>query len=560
MYSIPAVITLTEFRRTVRVAAGDRKKALMLLGLALFIFGPITAIGTLALSDAGERVAAGTVEMAGFMTLTDVVTVTDIVTGGAAMVWLLFVVLAAMRTVTTVGKIDEPAFLLLSTSLRNVVIGLLGAEFLGFVAWFAVPLLVLASAFAYGAGTVAPVLLAPLVVCLLMVSAIPIGFGIGICIRHVLTTHESIARYRTPLFVAIALAYFAAVSTDLWSSLMETLFTLLQDSPLGWPGHLLLLGIPNVSPSIGPAVGAIVGIALVTPIAVVTGVAVARIHWYADPVQFGDDSVTESDSTDQLASLLGTILDRRTLTVTLTAIRRTKRAPIRLLYVAYPLLGILPFAGDIVQTGTVPSFVAVLLGVYVVWGSGVLFTLNPLGDLGRAMPAVLTATISGRHLITGRVVASALVSVPIGILVSAVAGVASPLSMTETGTLVAATAVGTVAAPGLATGVGTAFPRFGSVRLTNNREAVMPSKSAFIVYSLVIGLTVAAAAVLYVDSAPTIVATVLSALVSSVPSLEVSVSPELITGISWIVVPVGLLSPIGSFVYAIREFDEFRFD
>lgn len=554
MTTVTQVIARTEFRRSVRIAAGDWKKALLLLGLGVFIFGPITAIGTFALSSAGERVAAGTVEVLG------PVTVTDVVTGGAAMFWLLLVAMATIRTVTAVAKLDEPAFLLLSTSLRNVVLGLLGAELLGFTVWLAVPTMVLAGAFAYGAGTALPIFLAPLVVVFLAASAIPIGFVVGIWIRHVFTAYESVARYRTPIFAAIALGYFGLVFSDMWASLMDALFALLQDSPLGWPGHILLFGIPNVSASIGPVIGAFVGFALVMPLALVVGIASARIHWYADIARTEDESVAEADSSERLDGLLSLILDRRTQVITLTAIRRTKRAPIRLVYVAYPLFGIFPFGQDIIQTGTVPSIVAVLLGVYVVWGSGVLFTLNLLGDLGRAMPTVLTSTVSGRQHVTGHVVASALVGIPVALLVSILAGIASPLSMVETGALVAGTTVGAVVAPALASGIGAAFPRFGSVHITSNREAVMPSKAAFVIYSLAIALPMAAAAVLYVESAPALVATLLTALLSFIPSIEVTVPTSLLTDASWIVLVAGLLAPFASFYHAIRRFNEYTLD
>ena len=554
MTTVTQIIALTEFRRSVRIAAGDRKKVLMLLGIGVIILGPVTVIGTIALSSAGERVAAGTVEVF------DLISVTDVVTGGAAMFWLLLVAMATIRTVTAVAKLDEPAFLLLSTSLRNVVLGLLGAELLGFTVWLAVPTMVLAGAFAYGAGMVLPVFLAPLVVVFLAASAIPVGFVVGIWIRHVFTVYESVARYRTPFFVAIALGYFGLVFSDVWASLMDALFALLQDSPLGWPGHILLFGIPNVSPSLGPLVGAFVGMALVTPLALMVGIASARIHWYADIARTEDESVAEADSSERLDGFLSLVLDRRTRVITQTAVRRTKRAPIRLVYVAYPLFGILPFGRDIIQTGTVPSIVAVLLGMYVVWGSGVLFTLNLLGDLGRAMPTVLTSTVSGRQHVTGHVVAGALVGVPVALLVSALAGIASPLSMVETGALVVGTTVGAVVAPGLATGIGAAFPRFGSVRVTSNREAVMPSKAAFMLYSLAIMLPMAGAAVLYVESAPELVATVLTALLSFIPSVEVTVPPSLLTGASWIVLVAGLLLPFASFYHAVRRFNEYTLD
>ncbi|MCU4739957.1 hypothetical protein OB955_10500 [Halobacteria archaeon AArc-m2/3/4] len=550
---VPLVVARTEFRRTLRVVAGDRTKVLMLAAVALLALGPMTAVGTWGLSVAGERVAAGSVDVFG-------VTIPEILTGVSALVWLGLTLMATLRTTTAVADLDEPACLLLSTSLPNVVVGLIGAEVVRFTSWLLVPVLVLSGAFAYGAGTALPVIFALVLFALVVPSALSVGFVLGIWIRHLITVYEPIARYRTPLFVLVGIVYFGAIATGRFETVTVVLFETLGDSPLGWPGHILLLGIPNVSPTTIPLVGAFVGTAAVTVLAVALGVASARIHWYADPARTDDDDDAAAErSSDRLGNLLSYGLERPVRTVTVTAIRRTKRAPVRLLYVAYPLFGAFYIVQDIVQTGTISSFVAVVCCLYVVWGSGVVFTLNPLGDLGRALPAVLTSTVSGRRATTGLVAAGALVAAPIAIVVSLVVGVASPLSLRDTGFLLVGTVLGTIAAPALATGVGTVFPRFGSVKVTNNREAVMPSKTAFAVYTAAIAVPVVAAAVLYADASEPLAA-VATAILSLAPWFDLTVPATLFARLSWIALPVGLLAPIVSALYAAERFDRYRLE
>ncbi len=512
------------------------------------MFGPLTAIGLLILPKLGEQVASGTV------TAATAETVTDVVTGGAALFWLLLILITVMRTVTSAADIDEPAFLLLSTPVRNTVVGAIATEIGVFALWLLPTSILYAAMFAYGAGTVLPVIVAPVLIGLILLSAVPVGFVIGIWIHHLLTVYEPVAQYRTLLIVAFWIAYIGVFMTDRIETVFGPLFTALQSSPLGWPGHVLLLGIPGLEPSMTGLAGAIVGSALVTGFAIAVAIPSARQHWFSDPARTEDEVIEEETSSDRLSGLLSGGVSRPVRTVTVTAIRRTKRAPIRLAYAAYPLFGVVGFARQIIESGTVPSFVAVLFCLYVVWAAGVLFTLNPLGDLGPALPAVLTSTLTGRQAIRGRILASTLVGVPFALVASLAFGLASPLSLERTAVLVAGTTVGAVVTPALAAGVGTAFPRFDSVNVTNNREAVMPSKTSFVVYTLAIALPAVAAIVLYLE-APELIASLLSSLSGWTPLPSITVPERAITIGAWTVLIGGLLAPVISYRYAVEQFD-----
>ncbi|WP_222916984.1 hypothetical protein [Natrinema sp. SYSU A 869] len=541
-------IARTEVRRTIRAVADNRTKLLMMAVVVLFALGPVTAVALLIFPALGEEAATGS------LSATDAATVTEFVTGGTAVLWLFLVVMAIMRTVTEVADVDEPAFLLLSTTVRNAVIGVVAAEIALFAIWLVPPTVLSATAFAYGAGTVLPVIVAPLLIGLVLCTAVPVGFTIGVWIRHLVTVYEPIARYRTLLFAAFWAVYFGAVATGGFNAVMGTLFTALQASPLGWPGHLLVVGIPGIDSSatgIGAAIG---GSLLVVGLAIAAAIPSAERHWFADPARTEDEEVDETTSSDRLAGLLSGTLSRPVRTVTVTAIRRTKRAPIRLVYVGYPLLGALGFVRQIIELGTIPSFMAVLFSLYVVWAAGVLFTLNPLGDLGPALPAVVPSTLTGQQAIRGRIIAGVLISIPFALGISLVTGFVSPLSLEQTAALVAGTAVGAVATPALAAGIGSAFPRFGSVSVTNNREAVMPSKTAFVVYTLAIVLPTVAAVVLSLE-APDLIAGLIASAAAVTPLSELSISARTITVGAWIVLIAGLIAPVISYRYAVERFD-----
>ena len=420
------IVAGTQIRRVLRQVAASKTKILLYVVAGVVGMGPLLVIGTLLLSTAGEQLASGTIDSA------DLEPVPGIVSGVTAVFLIGLTVMATIRGFTNIGDVDEPACLLISTSLRNAAVGLVGAELALFGLWLAPLTLVLSGSFAYGARTPLPVLTASVVLLVLLLVAVPVGFVVGVCIRHLLTVYEPIARYRTPLLVVLGVAYFAAIALGWYGSITTLLFELLGDSPLGWPGHVLLVGVPSVPFSAGKAVAGVAGVFVIAPVAMVAGFRAAAYHWFADPVQ-SDEAAEEIESGDRLASLLDAVVSKPVRTVTVTAIRRTKRAPIRLLYVAYPLFASTFFIQEIARTGTLPSYGAIALGLYVVWGAGAAFALNLLGDHGPAMESVLISTVSGREVVGGTVLAAAVVGAPVALLVTPVAGFVSRFRLPRRG-------------------------------------------------------------------------------------------------------------------------------
>ena len=157
MSRIPLLVARTEFRRTVRAVSDERTKLLVMALLAVFMVGPITVVGAYLLPELGAQVAHT-------VTPDEAALATEIVTGGVAVGWLFLAFMAAIRAFTTTADPDEPAFLFVSTSLRNTVVGVVAAEILLFAVWIVPPAILLSAAFAHGAGTVLPPLFAALFV------------------------------------------------------------------------------------------------------------------------------------------------------------------------------------------------------------------------------------------------------------------------------------------------------------------------------------------------------------------------------------------------------------
>ncbi|SDJ79293.1 hypothetical protein SAMN05216226_10999 [Halovenus aranensis] len=542
-------IAQTEVRRTLRTIRADRTKLLIFAMLGLVLVAPVLLFGSLLLSTAGEELVAGDIAS------DDIETIESTVLGTVAVGVVGLTVFGTARAMTTVADIDEPAALLLSTRLRNVVAGLVLKESIVVLLWLAGPVVVLSSAFAWGAT--APLVPVFALVALLTVvgTAVSVGFVVGLCLRHLLTVYEPIAQYRTVVFALLGLAYFASIAFGWLNRVTAVLFDLLGNSPLGWPGQLVLVAAPVVDGVWWATIASVAGAAGLALAALAVAVRLGELHWFADPASSDSKTV---ESNDRLGSLLAGFAARPVRTVTVTAIRRARRAPVRLFYVAYPLLGTIAFIGDVIETGEVPVAAAVLFAVYVAWAAGALFTLNLLGDHGPALPAVLTATVSGREVVGGTVLAGVICMAPLALVVPLAAGLLSPLALTETLLLTAGTVVGTLLTPVLAVGVGAAFPRFGSVRITTNREAVMPSKSAFVLYSLAVLFPLGAGGVLWLDGGTEFVAATLSGLLTLVPRIELTVPESVVTGAAVAVLAAGILAPPLSVRYAVRRFDEYR--
>lgn len=282
-------------------------------------------------------------------------------------------------------------------------------------------------------------------------------------------------------------------------------------------------------------------------------VAAARLaerHWFADPAR--DSRPTNRAARTRRIGPFDGIVSRPTRSVARVVWLRARRAPIRLLYAVYPLFGLLVFANDL---SAVLSYLPVVLTLYVIWAAGAAFTLNPLGDQAGALAATLTTPVDGERFVRGHLVVATTVFVPLALVVSLASALLVGYSIERVVLLGGASVVGTVGATALAVGVGSLFPRFGSVRLSGSHEAVMPSKSAFVAYSLMLGLVVASIALIASEPARTTLALLGTGLV--LDRFSLALAPDMVLTAA-VIGLIGLLSiPLLAYTYAVRSFDRF---
>ena len=487
MRTVPRVIAGTEFRRTLRIIFADPTKVLTLGVLAIIGVGPML----LGLGLGGYLL--GTMIHQGVLARMVPGEATVLIRGTVAVAWIVICGLAILRASTQTATLSQPDMLLISTSVRNIVVGVIYGELVRFAlvllpltALFAIPM---AHAMERPGVAIALIFL----VFFLLLTAVPVGFPIGVGIRHLVTTYRPIARLRVPLILGLLGGYLALLLTGRFGPGMVWLAEVAQQSALGWPGEVILHVLPTVTGDPWPVVGAIALTVLVIPIALEIGVWVATIHWYRDRGHTAGGLRWPDIGVDRIEGLTERWVNRPAFVICVTTLRRTKRAPIRMLYVSYPVLGSIFFIAEIIRRGEIPLVFFVIVSVYMIWAIGALVTLNPLGDLGPAIPTVVASPLSGATVMRGYRLAAWGIGIPLAIVVVASAAIFGTMGNQALGWLAVGTVAGTLLVPSVALGIGSMFPRFGSVRVARKREAVMPSKLAFGIYSSVLSVPTTAA-------------------------------------------------------------------
>ena len=473
--------------------------------------------------------------------------------------WLAMVAFGIISGVGSEGEVDNQAAILTIRPPKDVAGGLLLAAVLGYAPLLCLPALAGGAGIAVGVGTPAPVagILAGSV--LLLVTGVTVGFACGLTLKWLFRRSARLAQLKPALGVSVGVGYIWLSVTGRLFSVILDVGALLRSSPLGWLADLVFLTTPNASVSAPSALGAVVlGVALL-PVGVFAVVQAAEFAWYAEQGRTASaDESSEHDSRGRPS--LGQRFDEAlgrfgvsagTRGVATVVLLRAYRAPLQLIYVVVPLFLLVPTIEATVTTGFVPDWLPWSMLLYGGWVAGAAFPLNLLGNQGATLPTVVTASIRGRQVVHGYVLAAVLVWTP---LTAAAAIGTGQLAGRSTRTLLSvglAAPVAVTAGAILAAGFGTAFPRFQSIDLTGSTKALLPSKTAFALFSFTASVSITAIGVLVDD----IYGLVMSDLLSSVLPYGLTVGPgQLETG-AWIVAGLGLAAVPLTYRFASRRID-----
>jgi hypothetical protein len=475
--------------------------------------------------------------------------------GVLAVLGVILTVVVAVRAFGQRGTLTNAEGVLTIVPTREALLGVLLAETVYVLLWLGGPALGVGVGLAVGTGTVWPALTVPLGVVALGVAGVVVGYPLGLGVRHFVTRFAFVARNKGALIVLVFLAYFAFVVTGSLNAAVVALFEPLQTSPTGWIADLMFFGTPVLGATAMRAVGAVGVVAVLVVVGAVAGTRFAEAHWFSDPALAGEPEPEAAAEAAEpgVERRLAPVVGRPMAALVALAWRRAIRAPIKLLYAAYPLFFAIGGIADIVQTGRIPSYLPVVTLVFVTWAAGVIFTLNPLGDQGAGLPTALLSRVDGSRFVQAHLLASLIVAVPLGVVLTAIAAVVSPVDTTTAIAVVVAAPLLMGIASALSVGIGMAFPRFDAVNISRSIETVVPSLLAFLLFSLHLVATTVSAVVVYDEGIRALVA----GLVTFLLPFGLGVDPETLYVVAGVLL-VGLaLAPLVSYRYAVRRFNTY---
>lgn len=475
--------------------------------------------------------------------------------GVVAVFWFIFTLIYVIRTIGQRGVLSQPTAILPVVPTHLAFLGVILAEYVYFTLWMVIPALGFGVGLSLGTNSVLPIAVVPAAILVAGASVVSVGYLVGLTIRHVATRNSLIVRYKVPIILGVALLYFMVLATGFWDRLMESLFEPLQRSPMGWYGDLVFFGTSGIDATPGRAFGALALTIVATGIAVVAGSRVADRHWFSDPAPT-DRSAADSTADREhspVGAWLVRVLGAPQAALVTGSWRLAYRSPFKLLYAFYPFLILAGVFAQIVQTGEVPRYLPYVVLVSLVWAAGVIFTLNPLGDQGPALPSTLLSRIDGSTFVRAHLFASLVVTAPVGTLITALTTWLSPVGAQEGLWLAVITPIAMIVAAAFSIGLGMAFPRFEATKVTRSEKTILPSRWAFLVFTGYVIVVAVAAASIYDAGFRELVAVILGLVIP----FGVSVTPAFLQTAATVVLVPLLLVPIVSYRYAIRRFDRY---
>lgn len=467
-------VAAVEVRRSVRAVLASRRQ---LAGFALLIlaFAPAGFFLLTGTYAAGQGVREGT-------TAPVVAIARSQLTVWIASLSALF----GLRMVERGGDVDHADLLLTTVSPRAVATGLIAAEFLRVAAVFTVPIALVATSFALGAGT--PLVVPVVVVGLLPVLALAVatGFVLGYLVRlgYRRLGWGGLSRSALSMVVVIAIVLGFNVFTPEEPMTLLTGLAPLGAVPVGPYADLLLAPSPvAVTPGIDAAVAALL-VVLSIPAMVAITCRIAPTVWYADPIASGQSAEAEAATARFGGVRVPWPLDAtRTTRLVWWQWLRGVRAPSQFVHVSYFLfmsIGMVQFVLQHPRSAVVPVFVGVL-GALIAGGT---FGLNPLGMERSMLPSLLTTPSPGRALVRARLLAGVLLWLPLTLGGVGLIGWYSTLGAAEVGALAAVVVVLTGFSSTLALALGSFSPRFESVQAFGSVEAPTPTTGVLLGHTL----------------------------------------------------------------------------
>jgi hypothetical protein len=387
--------------------------------------------------------------------------------GMVAVLWLVQVGAAAAATPKSANQVPGSAFLLRAAGVQSTLWGTMLAEYSRRLVLFGVFAIATAVAVLWGVGlpTRDPLLMLALLVLFLTAELVGMALRLGSRAAGLRPSRATLV-----VFGGIGLIVF---SLSFGHPMVALSF--LSKTPIGDFGEVFLARIPWADADRAATVR-IVAVSLVAVPALTWFVQrVALYTWFTGEER--DDVGTDRTRVDEWLGLLG--IEGPTRAVGWRLWLQSRRKPLVLGLMAVPLLivGLAIVDPEGTETPLFPLYV----GLYAVWMSGVVLTLNPFSSEDETLPHLLAAP--GRDVVGGYALTATLVGLPTTVLSIILGGVViGPVSLIVPATIVSiAVFAGTVPA-GIA--IGLLLPRVDAFSKRADGP-IVPSKFAIAGHSTV---------------------------------------------------------------------------
>lgn len=408
----------------------------------------------------------------------------------ATAVPVLLVVLATLRTLERIGRIDAADLVLTTVQPRAVVLGLIGAEIGRLLLWFGAPAAAFAAAFALGLGAPSLPLSAALVAVPLVCWAAVWGYAIGMVTLRLFRRLPSVRRVLkfggllAVAVVAVASQFVGQYLVTGGASVGEFLSTFTVPPVVDYVA-LAFVGTPLARPLSIRAVIVLVGLLGLTPVGLAVATRQASRLWFTDePARAAPPRPTTSSG---WLAAPPPFAWRKAGRVAWAVLVRARRHPQELAHLVMVLFFLGPLGTTVAQSSSdaLGPLVAAASAGFGTYLAGATFGLNPLGDDRPQLPVLLLTATDTRTLVRGRSLAGLAVGLPVAVLVP----LASVLLGTRPVHAVGFAVVGSLmclAAAAVAVGLGAAYPIYEEREFWGT-ETVVPSTLVMMGYIFVVG-------------------------------------------------------------------------
>jgi hypothetical protein len=395
--------------------------------------------------------------------------------GMVAGLWLFNVATAAKATPTHASQVPGGEFLLRSADIRPTLWGTMLAEYARRLALYGLFAVAAVVTLLWGLGLPTRDPLVMLAILLLFFTAELAGMALRLGVAATGVRPGAVSR--------VAIGGVGLVVVSLALGYPTVTLGILARTPVANFAEAFLSGVPAVTPDRAALVRTIVGSIAVIPLAAILIEWLARRTWFS-----GDQRTAPGTERTRVGAWLESLgVEGPTRAVAWRLWLQSRRKPMVMGLLGVPLL-VVGLAVVDPESSDIALF-PLAIGLYAVWMTGFVLTLNPLSSEDGTLPHLLTA--DGREIVTGYALTAAVVGIPVTVATVIAGGLlVGPASLMAPALVVCvAVFLGSVPA-GIALGL--VLPRLEAVPVETDGP-ITPGKFAMVAHMLAVAVLAAPA-------------------------------------------------------------------